>query len=163
MKKINNELEELTSKILLDNDMYKIPVDLYSIVRTNDIDIYEGNMDKRISGAIRLNKKNKPAKFEILLNKNDAETRKRFTLAHELGHFFLHRPILEDETIHIDTMYRKPTETEIEVDYFAGALLMNRVLLEKLRNTDKTISELAEIFKVSESAMTVRLSILGLL
>ena len=51
---------------------------------------------------------------------------------------------------------------EREVDYFAGALLMNKMLLEKIRN-ENTIDELAQIFDVSVSAMTVRLDILGLL
>ena len=53
-------------------------------------------------------------------------------------------------------------EREKEVDYFAGALLMNKTLLEKL-SKENTITELAEIFNVSVSAMTVRLDILGLL
>ena len=48
------------------------------------------------------------------------------------------------------------------MDYFAGALLMNKTLLEKL-SKENTITELAEIFNVSVSAMTVRLDILGLL
>ena len=51
---------------------------------------------------------------------------------------------------------------ENEVDYFAGALLMNKTLLEKLRS-ENTITELAEIFDVSVSAMTVRLDVLGIL
>ena len=39
---------------------------------------------------------------------------------------------------------------------------MNKTLLEKLRN-ENTIKELADIFEVSVSAMTVRLDILGIL
>ena len=57
----------------------------------------------------------------------------------------------------------KLREKEKEVDYFAGALLMNRTLLEKMHKENDSIKELAEIFNVSVSAMTVRLDILGLL
>lgn len=161
MNKINNYLEELTSNILLDNDMYKIPADILKIARANDIDVYEGDLDKKISGAIKFD--NKTNKFEILLNKNDIKTRQRFTLAHELGHFFLHKEILKSDEIHIDIMFRMPDEKEKEVDYFAGALLMNKTLLEKIYQNNKSITELAGIFEVSISAMTVRLDVLGLL
>ncbi|MBQ3145844.1 MAG: ImmA/IrrE family metallo-endopeptidase [Clostridia bacterium] len=161
MNKINNRLEELTSNILLDNDMYKIPVDILKIAKINDIEVYEGDLDKKISGAIRYDKENK--KFAILLNKNDSAVRQRFTIAHELGHYFLHRNILENDEIHIDTMYRMPDEKEKEVDYFAGALLMNKILLEKMYEENTSITELAQIFKVSISAMTVRLDVLNLL
>ena len=40
---------------------------------------------------------------------------------------------------------------------------MNKTLLTKMYNENNTITELAEIFDVSVSAMTVRLDILGLL
>lgn len=168
MSKIINELEELTSNILLSNDMYKVPVDVIKIANAHDIKVYEGELDKKISGAIRYNKEKDT--FEILVNKNDIGVRQRFTIAHELGHYFLHIEHLKKEELHIDTiLYRankendnEAKEREKEVDYFAGALLMNKTLLEKLRS-ENTITELAEIFDVSVSAMTVRLEILGLL
>lgn len=168
MSKINNYLEELTSEILMNNDMYKIPVDIVKIANANDIKVYEGDLDKKISGAIRHNKKEE--RFEILVNKNDARVRQRFTIAHELGHYFLHKEYLKNEELHIDTiLYRaekgkneEAKKRENEVDYFAGALLMNKTLLEKLRS-ENTITELAEIFDVSVSAMTVRLDVLGIL
>lgn len=168
MSKINNELEELTAEILLTSDMYKVPVDVVKIANANDIKVYEGDLDKKISGAIRF--KQKENLFEILVNKNDTKVRQRFTIAHELGHYFLHRQYLKSEKLHIDTiLYRmdeqeseEEKEREKEVDYFAGALLMNKTLLEKL-SKENTITELAEIFNVSVSAMTVRLDILGLL
>lgn len=160
MSKINEKLEELTSNILLNNDMYKIPVDVVKIANTNDIPVYEGELDKKISGAIRYDKQ-KDA-FEILVNKDDLKVRQRFTIAHELGHFFLHKDILKNDEIHIDIMYRMTNEQEQEVDYFAGALLMNKTILENLHK-ENTIAELAELFNVSVSAMTVRLDILGLL
>ena len=167
MSKINKDLEDLTSNILLSNDMYKIPVDVVKIASANDIKVYEGDLNKNISGAIRYNKDEE--RFEILVNKNDLRVRQRFTIAHELGHYFLDREFLKNEELHIDTiLYRTENEEKEEkerekrVDYFAGALLMNKTLLEKLRS-ENTVTELAEIFDVSVSAMTVRLDILGLL
>ena len=77
----------------------------------------------------------------------------------------MHKSILENDEVHIDTMYRdeKKDYDEKKVDYFAGALLMNKMLLEKLYAQTDSIAELSEVFDVSESAMTVRLNILGLL
>lgn len=167
MSKIINEFEELTSTILVNNDMFKVPVDVVKIAKLNGIMVYEGDLEKNVSGAIRYNQEKE--NFEILVNKNDTRERKRFTIAHEIGHFFLHREILMSDEIHIDIMYRMPNEDEEQkrrekdVDYFAGALLMNKTLLTKMYNENNTITELAEIFDVSVSAMTVRLDILGLL
>ena len=40
---------------------------------------------------------------------------------------------------------------------------MNKTLLESVYNSNNTILELAELFHVSVSSMTIRLNILGLL
>ncbi len=168
MSKINQELEDMTSEILLNNDMYKIPVNIIKIANANDIKVYEGNLDKKISGAIIYSAEDD--RFDILVNRSDAKVRQRFTIAHELGHYFLHKEMLKKDEFHIDTILYRDESTkdgeakkrEQEVDYFAGALLMNRTLLENIRN-EHSIGELAEIFNVSVSAMTVRLDILGIL
>lgn len=161
MANINYNLEEFTSDILIQNDMYKIPVDLIKIANNNNIEVYKSEVEEKISGAIKYYKKED--KFIILLNEKDSEFRRRFTLAHELGHYFLHKDILKSDEIHVDTLYRMPSEKEREVDYFAGALLINKKLLEKMYLKTTSISALSQIFEVSESAMTVRLDILGML
>ena len=99
-----------------------------------------------------------PNYFESL-----SENERIFTIAHEIGHFFLHKDMLISDEIHVDILYRMTNEQEKEVDYFAGALLMNKTLLEKAYKDGHSITELAELFDVSVSAMTVRLDVLGLL
>lgn len=163
MSKINEKIEELTHNILVQYDMLKIPVDVVKIANSIGIEVYETNLKNEISGAIKYDKDEKI--FSILINKINSDKRKRFTIAHELGHYFLHKNILENDELHIDILYRN-IDTDLEekdVNYFAGALLMNRMLLENVKNKINSISELAEIFDVSESEMTVRLDILGLL
>ncbi len=172
------ELERLAAQILLRNDMYKIPVDLLQIAKNYGIQVYDVDFDKMgkkdISGAIRYI----DDKFSILLNANENENRRRFTLAHELGHFFLDYDTLKSSQIHVDTLYRIATmdkqkrknyksninlTNESEIDFFAGSLLMNAIILKKIVEVNSSIKELANIFKVSESAMTDRLIVLGLL
>ena len=161
MARINEELEEFAQDILVKNDMYKIPVDLIGLANILNIEVYEQELENKISGAIRYNRDDK--KYTILLNKKDNNNRKRFTLAHELGHFFLDKDLLESDEIHIDILYRCSDEKEKEIDYFSGALFMPKRLIEIMYEDNPSISELAEIFEVSESAMTVRLDILGLI
>ena len=60
-------------------------------------------------------------------------------------------------------MYKIENEQEAEVDYFAGALLMNKLLLEKMYEKNQSIRELAEMFEVSVSVMTIRLDTIGLI
>lgn len=161
MSKINEKLEELTSRILINNDMYNIPVDPVKIAKTYDITVYEGTLDNKIAGAIRYYKdKNQ---FKILVNKNDAPNKQRFTIAEELGYYLLYEEKLKKEEVHIELIDNEISEEEKEVEYFAGALLINKTLLENVYSVNSTILELAELFKVSVSSMTVRLSILGLL
>lgn len=161
MNKIKENLEDLTSRILVNNDMYNIPVDPIKIAKTYDIDVYEGKLDNKIAGAIRYYKdKNK---FEILVNKSDPMTKKRFTIAEELGYYILHEDKLKREEVHINLIDKTINEEEKEVEYFAGALLVNKTLLENVYNSNSTILELAQLFKVSISSMTLRLNVLGLL
>ncbi len=165
MANINYNLEDFTSDLLIQNDMYKIPVDLIKLASNFNIEVYQADLGSKISGAIKYEKKED--RYRILINEKDSESRKRFTIAHELGHYFLHANILKSDEILVDTLYRMKSEEdkerEMEADYFAGALLMNKKLLEKMYEKDYSITSLARIFEVSESAMTVRMDILGLI
>ena len=106
----------------------------------------------------------------IGINGTEAPVRQRFTVAHELGHFFLHP---QDDTF-VD--YRKELKDndvkspkETEADQFAAALLMPKKFLEDdVKNLDcKIISEkeikiLCNMYEVSDVAMTFRLINLNL-
>ena len=161
MSKIKENLEELTSRILVNNDMYNIPVDPVKIAKTYDIEVYQGELDNKIAGAIRYYKEKD--KFEILVNKKDPMVKKRFTIAEELVYYILYEEKLKREEIHVNLIDKTINEEEKEVEYFAGALLVNKTLLENVYNSNSKILELAQLFKVSISSMTLRLNVLGLL
>lgn len=107
----------------------------------------------------------------IAVNSAQHENRQRFTIAHELGHFLLHRgtKLHFDEDFRID--YRDATSSdatkreEIEANAFAAALLMPRRILMRdwlrLAPDDKEISDairtLAKRYRVSQKAMELRL------
>lgn len=111
--------------------------------------------------------------FDIKDNKmfiNDSNqpiTRKRFTMAHEIGHQQLHHPI--NNTYFRTVFFRQDivqprNDIESEANCFAGYLLMpDKAIEQKLPYTDLmlggevTINELAKLFAVSPEAMRIRL------
>ncbi len=126
----------------------------------------------------------------IIINSNiDNEGRKNFTIAHELGHYFLNHHLRSDipidDVISEDCSNKDPIE--YEADYFATYLLMPeekitrafKSMLYNARNISNKeyfvlnthtygtwrhiCNELTKRYGVSETALRYRLSRLGLL
>lgn len=114
-----------------------------------------------------------PNRFRIAANAKDHYYRRRFTMAHELGHFLMHRDLLGDGTDD-DRAYRSvdagnfyntsiTPEHEMEANRFAANLLMPAHLVRRYyyeRTSDPV--ELSKLFQVSSEAMRHRLAGLGL-
>lgn len=107
--------------------------------------------------------------YLIRVNRNEARERQRFTIAHELAHFLLHRHIIDSspDGITDNVLYRSgaPEVVEYEANRLAAEIVMplkavKRVLSEEFRNvvTEATIESLAARFQVSKAAMEIRLS-----
>lgn len=97
----------------------------------------------------------------IAINRDDAPTRRRFSLGHEFKHLLDHPYI---RVIYPDS-HGQPSGRRAEdiCDYFAACLLMPRVWVKRAWVSgiqDQT--QLALRFKVSPAAMGVRLQALGL-
>jgi Zn-dependent peptidase ImmA (M78 family) len=100
-----------------------------------------------------------------VVNKNQSITRRRFSLAHELGHFVLHRDgsVLE-ESVSIDsppTGGDERTGTSIaerEANLFAGELLVPLELLKENFRPGMTAADVGKLFEVSESVAAIALS-----
>ncbi len=97
----------------------------------------------------------------IVLNASDGATRKRFTIAHEIGHITLHRAELESDP-DLGVMRRQALgeanadPREREANYFAACLLMPANLVRRYYNK-LSQADLATLFLVSEEAMSHRL------
>ena len=112
--------------------------------------------------------------FIILINKTKPVTRRNFTIAHELGHYFLHQNEIKEEFIvdgdnvldKVGMLYRRDeamsTRLEIEANNFAASFIMPTDLVKKVWDKLKDVEECAQVFNVSVEAMTIRLSRLGL-
>lgn len=110
------------------------------------------------AGAVRWIK----PRWTILVNGSEPATRQRFSLAHELKHVIDHRQR--------DVIYGPETNGlaawQIErliCDYFSACLLMPRPWVKRAWVGGlQSVSALAELFDVSQEAMAIRLSQLGL-
>ncbi|MFA5841120.1 MAG: ImmA/IrrE family metallo-endopeptidase [Candidatus Paceibacterota bacterium] len=162
---ITQKIEIKTQEILDTLNIKSRPVPIEEIAIAQKIKISRAP-SKEFSGMLI----RKDGHALIGINNNEAPVRQRFSIAHELGHFFLHQ---QDDTF-VD--YRKELKEndiknfkETEADQFAAALLMPKKFLEedvkKLNShgiSEKEIKTLCDMYKVSEKAMTFRLINLNL-
>lgn len=124
----------------------------------DNIEICYISMEPNQSGSFKFANN----KWIIGVNKNHHKNRQKFTLAHELGHYILHR---EKNIDIVDTTFFRNNETD-SIEYmaneFAAKLLMPKEKVEELISQGiKNIGDLAEKFEVSASAMKYRILSLG--
>lgn len=163
---VNQRIESITRDILRELNIESArQINIKKICKLLKVDVKAENLESDISGLFVI----KGEGAYIRYNKKENEERQRFTIAHELGHFILHKdtPLFVDKLDKI--MYRNNDSTtgemrkEREANSFAASLLMPKKFIKKeLKNApdnDKDpISYLAKKFKVSEQAMTYRLA-----
>lgn len=109
--------------------------------------------------------------WNIYVNASDSPQRRRFTIAHEIGHllsfkFSSHSKAALDAQNEIsDNAYLQRTgeinPVESEANAIAAKLLMPKQEVIGMHKEGKTVEEMAQRFQVSESAMSVRLNSLG--
>jgi hypothetical protein len=122
-------------------------------------------LPKGISGEIRPDP-DVPGGYLIKVNKNDSARRQRFTVAHELAHYLLHRDQIGDG-IEDDVLYRSSLSDsrEAQANRLAADLLMPDPLvsewIDKARSLqiEDIVGFLADKFNVSDAAMKIRLGI----
>lgn len=100
--------------------------------------------------------------FTIYVPETTSTRRDRFTVAHELGHYFLHYLYAERKGAHI--FGRGLTNrAETEANTFASSLLMPKAAFKAAHaRFDGDTRSLASLFEVSPRAAEVRCDILGL-
>jgi Zn-dependent peptidase ImmA (M78 family) len=140
------------------------PVNVVALANELGVKVWESqNLPSDKSGKIFKDPLNGGSSgFSIVVNARESSTRKRFTVAHELAHFLLHRRQLERGQLVDDTMYRSDLTNaeEAEANKLAAEILMPRPLIKELvRSGLKDPESLAERLGVSIPAIKVRLGI----
>lgn len=134
-------------------------LDVVNLVRNiQDVSLEYVEMDSTLSGSLS----KKDGLWVIKVNKFHSETRQRFTIAHELGHYVYHKDDDIDEHEFVDTtFFRGMTSNNLEytANRFASELLMPEKDVRRLIDTDKirSVAELASKFGVSSAAMLYRI------
>lgn len=150
-----------------------VPVDVEGIARSLGLEVIYADLGDGNSGLLISD----GATAQICVEESESSVRQRFTIAHEIGHYSLRHQFENGEHVHVDKgnyiSQRGPTASdgsnakEIEANQFAAALLMPsnsiRQWAAKFAGDDKQVSRLSEMFNVSEQAMTIRLTSLGLI
>jgi hypothetical protein len=95
-------------------------------------------------------------RWVVLLNKDEAHVRQRFSLAHEFKHII--------DNPYIAYLYpAAPEDVEAIADHFAASLLMPKLWVKRAWYSGiQDIRELSKLFWVSPAAMQLRLLNLGI-
>jgi Zn-dependent peptidase ImmA (M78 family) len=141
-----------------------IPVDPVRIATTLGVAVFNQELDSDISGAIVKADGSDPV---ILLNAADSPNRKRFTCAHEIGHFIARSNKHQDcdyEFVDLRgilaTMGNDPDE--IYANEFAACLLMPQSEVTRMVSDGDLPAQMAVKFGVSTEAVSYRIKNLGL-
>lgn len=130
------------------------------LAKMEGIEVYQTDLSEfepGLSGALRYDDEERKTNPRIYLNSGMLPDRKLFTLAHELGHHFLHR----GQKLRLDDLdYSEETKDvleESEANYFAASLLVPKYELLKLVPVMEDAKAIAEYFKVSPAVIENRL------
>ncbi len=163
-RKSKYEIEQEAKKVLQRYGLYSLPTDPLGLahklgITVNNVEFIDDSLSALIA--------RKGETTRIFVAQSEPPYRKRFSVAHELGHYFLHLPgdgEIVDKRIH---MYRgkalnggdwdEGRAREIEANRFAAALLMPEEFVRDQWEVTPNVSAMAKIFKVSQSAMGYRI------
>jgi len=149
----------------------QIPVNLYGLLKELNIQLLYSPLKDNLSGIIQKIDDN----YRIIVNETHSETRKRFTIAHELGHFIYHRDLIGDGIAdniayrcEFPNEYNNPnigSREETEANKFAVNLLMPHEIVESYRkkitgiSDNELVEKMANEFNVSKQAMAIKLRV----
>lgn len=143
-----------------------LPVNVIDIAEKLGIKVTgEFGMTDNASGCIE---RHPNGSFEITYDITEAQVRQRFTIAHEIGHYALghlneqHRCFRDHPT---NFMSNAQSAQERQANAFAAELLMpESIVTYAIQKKGVTkVTELANVFNVSQAAMSYRLKNIGII
>ena len=150
--------DEITSAV--ERRLSVPPIDLDGLARDLGLRVAYQSLPHEILGKIE----RQPPTYLITINSDDPVRRRRFTLAHELSHYLLHRDLIGDGIVD-DGLYRSALSTAIErqANRYAAGLLMPAGLVRQAWRAGCTTPEaMSERFNVSAQSAQIRLRDLNL-
>lgn len=150
---------QMARKVIKDYKIKSAPVNIKIIVQGIGLKYVELDDPEYIDGVVMKIKET----LVFILNKAKPLNRQRFTIAHELGHYFLKHDIrdfydpesVRGEEFQDECIENKKSPKEIEADIFASELLVPYELLKQYKNDIKNIKLLSKTFLVSKDVMSI--------
>lgn len=161
----SREWQRLTSgeRQIIRNHQAVFPVRLSQLARDLSVPVQAATLAPGISGELR---PTSTGTYVIRVNRHDARVRQRFTVAHEIAHYLLHRDEI-GAGIADDVLYRSALSDarEAEANRLAADILMPDEDVREAYRTERSLGDeeaviqLSERFGVSEVAMKIRLGL----
>lgn len=150
--------EELLSRLSKAN-LVSVPVDVDAIAEFLGLEVSDELMNDDISGYLEF----RDGVWIIGVNSLHHINRRRFTIAHEIAHYILHRDPHKDFVDKTFARRRDGVDSiEREADDFAAKMLMPEdKVREAIRHGHTSLRYLSELFQVSALALKFRLMNLG--
>lgn len=152
--------KKLAQKLIKDSYIEVAPVSLQKVIeclqKTYTLDVQGIKLSEKFSGMLVTFKNEDGESSSIVFNENHPWCRRRFTIAHEIGHFLMGHTCGDD-------VYDSKSFNELESDIFASELLMPKKLLKEDFGKIKNVPDLAKLYRVSQQALCIKLGNDGLL
>lgn len=155
-------ISQIANTLLLDYNVFQIYTRIVELANLLGLNVIPATFkDDGIAGLLKF----EDNKFNIYVNEYQSVNRQRFTIAHEIGHYILHRDYVVEQKINV--FYRKDFDNfsdtiEQQANLFAASILMPEKVIKNLLQT-YTIDDISNILKVSRQAVNIRLISLGLI
>lgn len=162
MKNLNLQLAATTAEKIIKEEELQLPIDLFSLAERNDIEIVPKPIDtKGVSGMLIRHGECFTIAYATHI---ENEGFQRFSIAHELGHYFLPshpENIFKTGDIHQSHAgYSSSSPIEREADHFAASLLMPKYLtkrvIAKFHDGLHAIRNMSEVCKTSLISSAIR-------
>lgn len=136
------------------------PVKVGAVANSLGLIVKKSTLAASVSGEIR----NVNGEYLIKVNRHDTSERQRFTIAHEIGHYLLHRELIGDGIVD-DVLYRSGLSNamEMQANRIAADILMPGSLVRSCMKNyvgekkDFVTEKVAQELKVSVIALKIRL------
>ena len=150
--------EELS---VLERYTSSIPVKVGALAESLGLRVVLATLPMNISGMIQPDGE----KFVIKINRFESKERQRFTIAHEISHYLLHRDRISTGIVD-SVLYRSKLSSRIEAEanrlgaeiIMPADAIASAMLHINGDPDDETVADLAQQFGVSRQAMAIRLS-----
>jgi len=143
----------LAEQLIKDARITVAPVSLQQVIEylqtTRELDVRRIEVSEKVSGLLVVCNKLDGEYATIGFNASHPWCRRRFTIAHEIGHLLLDHGCSGGEG--------DGSHNETEANAFAAELLMPRKLLKKDYVSSPDVPTLARLYRVSDQALSIHL------